>query len=213
MELVTVYSSEIFAILFIAMVMAISPGADFVVVTRSSLTQSRNAGLFATLGIGIALWIHISYSIAGIAVLINSSPVVFTTVKYLGSAYLLWLGWQSLRSSDPLDISGNKQTHGLFHFLKMGFFCNALNPKATLFFISIFTNIVAPDTPLTIQLLYGFIISMMHVVWFSLVSIFITRPGLLRLLTHHKSKIDKFFGILLIVFGLNMGLTDLNINQ
>lgn len=187
--------------------MAVSPGADFVVVTRNSMMQSRNAGLFSTMGIGLALWVHVAYSIAGLAILINSSPIVFTTVRYLGGAYLVWLGWQSLRSSRNINLEGEKESKGLLHYFQMGFLCNLLNPKVTMFFLSIFTQVVDSNTPLVIQLLFGLIISFMHVFWFSLVCIFITKAGMLNILKNHKNKIDNCFGVLLILFGLCMTFT------
>lgn len=184
--------------------MAISPGADFVIVTRNSLTQSRKAGLLSTIGIGIALWIHIGYSIAGLAIVINSSPIVFNIVRYFGAAYLLWLGFQSFFTNNPLNLNSKTESRSNFHYFKMGFLCNALNPKATMFLISIFTQIVDIDTPIIIQLFYGFIISTVHTIWFSLVSVFISRRGILEQLQHHKNAIDKCFGVFLIVFGLNL---------
>jgi RhtB (resistance to homoserine/threonine) family protein len=190
--------------LLIAILMAISPGADFVVVTRNSLTQSRKAGLLSTIGIGIALWIHIGYSIAGLAIVINSSPTVFSIIRYLGATYLLWLGFQSFFNKTPLNINSKTESRSDFHYFKMGFLCNALNPKATMFFISIFTQIVDNETPILIQLLYGFIISIVHTIWFSLVSLFITRPGLLEKLQHHKIAMDRCFGVFLMMFGLNL---------
>jgi threonine/homoserine/homoserine lactone efflux protein len=62
--------------------------------------------------------------------------------------------------------------------LRTGFLTNALNPKTTLFVVSVYTQVVHPDTPLGIQIGYGLFMSFAHVIWFSLVAAFFSKPGL-----------------------------------
>ena len=84
------YSKEIISVGLISVFMAISPGADFVMVTRNSMLHSRLSGLYSSLGVSMGIWIHVVYSIAGLAVIISNSILLFSMIKYLGAAYLIY---------------------------------------------------------------------------------------------------------------------------
>lgn len=193
----------------IAIFMAISPGADFVIVTRNSVFYGRLAGLYSSLGVSLAIWIHVAYSIAGLAIIISNSIVLFTIIKYLGAAYLIYIGWKTFQSKSNTDIEHQIDNKGLSNFsaLKIGFITNALNPKTTIFFLSIFTQIVHPQTPLWVQIIYGAIISLAHLLWFCSVSIFLSQPVLLKKFHAYKNHIEKLVGSLLMGFGVKVAVT------
>lgn len=188
----------------IAIFMAISPGADFVMICRNSIFYNRKVGLYSALGISIAVWIHVAYSIAGLAVIISNSIILFSIIKYCGAAYLIYIGWKTFKSNTSLDIESVSGQINAFSAFKIGFVTNALNPKTTLFFLSIFTQVVDQATPLFIQLLYGGIISLAHLFWFSCVAIFLTHPRLLQAFKNTKHIIEKLVGTVLIAFGIKI---------
>lgn len=200
------YISEIISVMVISIFMDISPGADFIMVTRNSIFHSRSAGLYSALGVGLAIWIHVTYSIAGLALIISNSIVLFSIIKYMGAAYLLYIGWKTFSSNTKLDIDKpvDEKTLSNWSALKIGFITNALNPKTTIFFLSIFTQVVDPATPISLQILYGAIISIAHLVWFSLVALFLSHPVLLKKFNKSKNIIEKIVGSLLIGFGLKI---------
>ncbi|CAG37023.1 LysE family translocator [Desulfotalea psychrophila] len=203
------YLPELISVSVIAVLMAISPGADFVMVTRNSVFYSRSAGIFSALGVSFAIWIHVAYSIAGLALIISKSIVLFSVIKYLGAAYLIYIGWKTLRSKSLIDIDESSTVNVLSQWsaFKVGFVTNALNPKTTIFFLSIFTQVVNPQTPLWMQLIYGLIISLSHLVWFSVVAIFLSQPALLQLFKKSKKNIERVVGGVLIGFGLKVAAT------
>lgn len=200
---------ELISVSLIAIFMAISPGADFVMVTRNSIFHGRSAGLYSSLGVSLAIWIHVAYSIAGLAIIISNSIVLFTIIKYLGAAYLIYIGWKTFKSKPDIDIEQHLYNESLSSFsaFKIGFITNALNPKTTIFFLSIFTQVVNPQTPLWLQISYGVIISLAHLLWFSAVSIFLSQPVLLKKFHLYQHHIEKVVGTLLIAFGLKVALT------
>ncbi|WP_051090293.1 LysE family transporter [Psychromonas ossibalaenae] len=206
----TPYFAEILSVAVIAVFMAVSPGADFIMVTRNSIFYSRSAGLYSALGVSLAIWIHVAYSIAGMAVIISNSIVLFSIIKYLGAAYLIYIGWKTFRSSSKTEID-QPQEHAKqltnWSAFKVGFITNALNPKTTIFFLSLFTQVVNPQTPLFLQIFYGAIISCAHLLWFSSVSVFLSQPALLNKFNQYKGKIEKVIGTLLIGFGLKVAAT------
>ena len=69
------YVEELLSVAVIAIFMSISPGADFVMVTRNSIFYGRSAGLYSSLGVSLAIWIHVAYSIAGLAIIISNSVI------------------------------------------------------------------------------------------------------------------------------------------
>ncbi|GHA20331.1 lysine transporter LysE [Arenicella chitinivorans] len=202
---------ELISVSIVAVFMAISPGADFVMVTRNSVFFGRTSGLYSSLGISLAIWIHVAYSIAGLALIISQSIVLFSLLKYLGAAYLIYIGWKTFRSSSTLEVELEADHAALSNLaaFKIGFITNALNPKTTIFFLSIFTQVVNPHTPIWVQMIYGGIISLCHLVWFSCVSIFLSQPALLKRFHDWKSAIEKVIGGLLIGLGVRVATTDL----
>lgn len=203
------YIPELISVSLIAIFMSISPGADFVMVTRNSIFYGRSAGLYSSLGVGLAVWVHVVYSIAGLALIISKSVILFSIVKYLGAAYLIYIGWKTFRSSADINIEQQGSIKSLSNFsaFKVGFISNVLNVKTTIFFLSIFTQVVNPETPLWIQIIYGAIISLAHILWFSAVAIFLSHPVLLRKFQQGKYYIEKVVGGLLVGFGLKVAIT------
>ncbi|GLS92063.1 lysine transporter LysE [Psychromonas marina] len=206
---VITYLPEIISVTVIAIFMSISPGADFVMVTKNSLFHDRKAGLYSALGISLAIWMHVTYSIAGLAIVIANSPLLFSLIKYLGGAYLVYMGWKTFQSGSDIRIEqgDDKPTLSNFSAFKTGVITNALNPKTTIFFLSIFTQVITPDTPILIQLLYGAIISIAHLLWFSLVAICVTHPLSLTLFNRYKVTIERVIGVVLIGFGLKVAFS------
>jgi len=202
------YQTKIVTLTAVALMMAISPGADFLLVTRNSLTYSRNRGLCTTLGITLGTWVHIFYCIAGLAIIINTSPVLFSLIRYLGAFYLIFIGVSSVKSKSLL--SNEQQDSSVFitpnKAFVSGFICNALNPKTTLFFLGIFTQLVTIETPVMMQFIYGFIISLSHLLWFSLLCYLLTQKMLLVKVKKYQTVINRFMGITLIILGLKMSL-------
>jgi len=205
-------SQELIAVFIIATVMSISPGSDFVMVVRNTLGFGRTAGLYSSLGIACAIWLHVLYSIAGLALIISKSVFLFSLLKYLGAAYLIYIGWKSFNSNSNLVINNEEGTNTLSNAMafKIGFITNTLNPKTTLFFLSIFTQIVSVETSLSMQIIYGSIISFMHLSWFSGCAVFLSHPALLRRFNMYKDKIDKLVGIVLISFGAKVAMSNSN---
>ncbi len=121
----------------VGLLAAMSPGPDFAVVTKNSLFGSRRAGLFTAIGVGLGIFLHVAYSLVGIGLIISQSIALFSIIKYIGAAYLFYLGYQLLRAKRAEDgvIETNVgATTSPWRALREGFLTNAFNPKATLFF-------------------------------------------------------------------------------
>jgi RhtB (resistance to homoserine/threonine) family protein len=202
------YLSEFIAVLSITVLTIITPGPDFFIVVRNSLTYNKRSGIFTTLGVSAAVWIHILYTLAGIGLILSKSIILFTIVKYLGAGYLMYLGWQCLKSK-PLDSEQYIMKEKIisdYSSFKMGFINNALNPKATLFFLSLFTQVVGVGTPMSIQVIYGATVSISCLIWFSLVAVFLNQRKVRRTFESIQHYFEKVMGIVLITFGIKVAL-------
>jgi RhtB (resistance to homoserine/threonine) family protein len=205
------YLPQILAVISIAIFMAISPGTDFVMITRNTLLYGRKSGIYSALGISVAIWLHVAYCIAGLAVIISSSIVLFSIIKYLAAIYLIYIGIKSFKSNKNVDfqVPNEKIEISNLKSFQIGFFANALNPKTTIFFLSIFTQFVSVDTPIFVQIIFGVIISLAHLLWFSILAMFLSHPVLLRKFENYKSKIEKVIGSILIALGLKVATSSI----
>lgn len=202
--------AEWFAVISITILATISPGPDFALVSRNALAQSRKQGIFTALGIGAGVLVHITYTLIAIDLIVVHLPKLFQLLKLLGAAYLLWLGIKMIKESKSL-ISPHDEKPKLERAdsFQTGFLTNALNPKTSIFIVSLFVQIVDATTPTITKLAYGGFISLSHIIWFSIVAIFFGAPILQNRLFAVRHWIDRVFGMLLIVFGLGLAFADL----
>ena len=202
-ELITVATITILAV--------ISPGADFAMVTRNSMVLSRRAGVLTATGIALGVLIHVAYSMAGIGLLISRSILLFSLIKFAGAAYLIYLGITMMRAkkADPSEAQAESAALSDFDALKTGFFTNALNPKTTLFVVSLFTQVISPQTPLVVQLGYGAFMSLAHLVWFVLVACAFSSDVARRVVASSRHLVERGIGAVLVALGLSLALVSI----
>lgn len=198
---------EFFSISLLILLAAISPGPDFAVVTKNSLLYSRKAGLYTALGVSVSLIIHAIYCILGLALIISQSLLAFSIIKYLGAAYLIYIGIKGLSAKREAvlleDKRSNKSLRPLSAFYQ-GLLCNLLNPKAIMFLLAFFTLIVKPGHSLWIEMGYGFEIAVIHMIWFSSLSMMMTLQAVQENLNRIQFYIVKAMGALLVAFGVRI---------
>ncbi len=139
----------------------LSPGPDFFLIIKNAARYQRSAALMTAMGVISAVALHMSYCVAGLAVLITTTPWLFNILKYAGAAYLIWIGIKSLMPNKGQQIDLNHTQHEVVTFKKafmQGFLCNVLNPKATLFFLAVFTQVLSVDSTFGEKLWIAFII-------------------------------------------------------
>ncbi|MGW5477593.1 LysE family translocator [Streptomyces sp. NPDC004008] len=183
--------TQLIAFTGVAAGMVAMPGADFTVVVRNALI-SRRAGVVCALGIAGGLLIHTTLAVAGVATVLVAVPGLFRTLQLLGGGYVLHLGartlWGLRRSPThaPL-VAGPTPGHDALPVardvprgrpLRQGFVTNALNPKASLTFLSLLPQFVpagSPEMPRTLVL--ALIVLAVSLVWFPAVALLVDRFG------------------------------------
>lgn len=194
-----------------------SPGPDFAIVLKQSVAHGRRVALWTAIGVGAAILLHVGYSLLGLGLLIRGSELWFGLVKYTGAAYIAWIGVQSLRARprDPrAAVAGPEASmtemsaHAGRGAFATGFLTNALNPKATLFFISLFAMLVHPATPKLVQAAYGAWMSVATTAWFSLVAVLFTQRTVRERFLRYGHWIDRALGVIFLGFAVSLVLAE-----
>lgn len=188
-----------------------SPGPDFIMAIRNSLTYSRRTGIYTALGFAGGIAVHISYCLAGLGLIISQSILLFSIFKYAGAAYLLYIGVKSLFSKKAvIDVSDAEQAGAAkedltpWQAIKSGFLTNVLNPKATLFMLSMFTVVMPADAPAAALVGSGIVAIVSTALWFSLVAIFFTQKHVRKVFDRFQGFFNKTFGALLVLLGIKV---------
>ncbi|NEQ26008.1 MAG: LysE family transporter, partial [Microcoleus sp. SIO2G3] len=93
--------NEWLTVFSVALLVIIGPGPNFVMTVRNSLSHSRRAGVLTALGLALGDLIHVGFWLIGLGVLISRSILLFNTLKWLGAAYLIYIGIQAFRARPP----------------------------------------------------------------------------------------------------------------
>ncbi len=198
--------AQFFTIGMLMLFSAMLPGPDFALVTKNTILHSRRSGIFTSIGIGAAILVHITYCSLGLAIVISNSILLFNVIKYIGASYLIYLGITSLLSKQnkPLISENRVRATEISNFVsfRQGFLCNLLNPKATLFFLALFTVIINPETPAIGLVIYAIEMFIIIVGWFCSLTLILSHPRVAHLLEKAEKYIAKILGVFLIGFGV-----------
>ncbi len=204
---------EFMTVALVHLLAVASPGPDFAVVVRESVAQGRRAGSWTALGVGCGIFVHVAYSLLGIGLIVSQSIVLFNLFKWLAAAYLVYLGWRALRarpmSLEPVDAANAPVARTAWRAFVIGFVTNGLNPKATLFFLSLFTVVISPDTPLLVQAGYGVYLAGATALWFLLVAWLFSRGRVRAGFARMGHWFDRLTGAVLIGLGARLALSEI----
>ena len=208
-EYVQHYWVEFLTIASVHLLAVASPGPDFAIVLKHSVSFGRRAAIITSIGVGVGILIHVAYSLLGIGILIKTTPVLFQIFSYVAGAYLLYLGWGAIRSPAPqsqnnLDVVKVQQRISDNKAFMVGFLTNGLNPKATLFFLSVFAVAVSPNTPDVIKLAYGLYLAVATGIWFCVLSLFLSSKKVTQFIGKKGYWFDRVMGVVLILLAIKL---------
>lgn len=199
--------NEIIAIAIITLLAVISPGADFALVSRNSYLYGRKQGIYTAYGIACAVWVHICYSVLGLSFLKHYIPNLLHIIQYIGALYLMYIGYKIFTHQQISDHATHTLLHPRQAFIQ-GFLGNSLNPKTTLFVMSIFAQLLRGNHGLTHLIGYGIFISASHLLWFLLISLFCSTPVIRNKILRKQVSINRVIGTVLATLGLCLFLTN-----
>jgi threonine/homoserine/homoserine lactone efflux protein len=149
-------SAHLIAFAIAATTVALIPGPGMLYVLARSLGGGRDEGLRSTAGTGVGGLVHVAAAAAGLSAIIATSATAFTVVKYLGAAYLIWLGARALlsRSHEAPSLAAGRTAPAASNALRQGVLTEVLNPKTALFFLTFLPHFCQPEHgPLAVQVL------------------------------------------------------------
>ena len=201
------------AFLLVATLLAVTPGADTLLVARNVLGRGRTAGLATIAGIAAGCFVHATLSAVGVSLILVRSAEAFHALKWGGAAYLIFLGIQSIRGwwrtdqTAPAAAIADREPTGarrLRSFLE-GLLTNVLNPKVGLFYLAFLPQFIRPDDPVfTRSLLLGGLHIGIGVVWLTLLSLSLVRIRPLVESRLWRARLEGASGAVLIALGVRL---------
>ena len=207
------YSLAHWATFFTAAVLLnLSPGPDMAFILGQTAKRGLPSGFSAMFGIWTGAFIHVMFAALGLSAILATSAVAFSAVKWIGAAYLIWLGIQALRSKGTnISVNGQASPKSLMKIFKQGVLIAVLNPKVAVFFLAFLPQFVeAGAGPVSAQLfLHGSLIIV--------VAAFVEPPlilvggkltGYLNNNTQVSRWMDRGLGALFIGLGIKLATSD-----
>ncbi len=187
-----------------------SPGPDMLLLMRNAATAGRPAALATVLGICSGLSVHITVSVVGLGAVLAQNLFVFQGFLLGACAYLGYLGCKSLlagedESAAAGDVDQGVQRHkSAFTAYREGLWTNLLNAKAALFFLSLFSLVIGPETGAATKAGYGVMLVVQAAVLWALFVLGLQTEFLQKHMRRSRAALDRLFGLLLIVVALKI---------
>ena len=217
-------TTTLLALLVVWIAAIISPGPDLVQIIRLG-SRSRSDGIWAAVGIMVGNTIWICASLLGLSVLISTTPAVLWLLQLIGGVYLIWMGIGAVRSwwgqrftarqagravervmvgTDPdgVGVPGVAGALGPRRALRTGIATNLSNPKAVLFFGSVFAQFITPDMGLGWSVFIAIFLILTGVAWF--VGFAVVVRSFAARITRNAAVIDLLTGVIFMALGMFM---------
>jgi RhtB (resistance to homoserine/threonine) family protein len=207
-------STNLLTVTVIGLLAVMSPGPDFIIVTRNSLLYSKRVGLCTAVGIALGSIWWVVASLLGISLVISKTVFLFNALKWVGAAYLIYLGTKSFAARKQTSTLTNEErprpNMTSCTAFKLGLLTNLLNPKAALFFISLFSIVITPKTPIILRTAYGLEISLIALLWFSLLATVLSGSRIKGFFERISLWLERVTGAILIGLGIKLALSRLS---
>ncbi|MCS6119358.1 LysE family transporter [Shewanella baltica] len=208
----------------------ISPGPDFAIMVKIATQQSRSTAIAAAVGISIAILAHTILSLTGVSLLIKSSHTLYLLVQIVGASYLAWMGFGALRAGlailakrkasastnagtnvDALsaDVEGTTSIAGGLGGAmsqKQGFltglYTNLLNPKALVFFLTLFSALITPSVTTSTKIASAVLLLSLSLAWFGFLAVMLSKAQVQLKLQRLTPIIDAIIGVIFMSVAL-----------
>ncbi|WP_199449717.1 LysE family translocator [Vibrio harveyi] len=192
--------------------LAIIPGPNALLILFTALTQSRRFAIANILGVALGFMIHAFVSAKGLSLLLSQSALAFNILKWMGVAYLVWLGINNLKSGlkladQKLKLDRKVEEQTLKQAFVKGLLTNLLNPKIVLFYLSIFPQFVQPEHILEQSMILGALQAGIVASWYLFVIFFATKLKVLLTSSKTSKWLNYVSGALFISFGVGLANT------
>jgi RhtB (resistance to homoserine/threonine) family protein len=192
----------------------VSPGPNYAVTLKYSLLHSRRAGIWSAVGVAGGNLVHVVLSLLGLAVIVSRSVLLLSTLKWVGAAYLIYLGLRSLKAgtyeaAGPAQTGGTDESggKGAARVLRSSFLVSTLNPKVTLFYLVLFTQVVEPGTPATARVVFGLSAVALSFGWYALVALLVSHGAIKDRFRAVAHWVEQATGAVLVALGIKLAFS------
>lgn len=192
-------------VLTLGILVVLSPGPNWAVTIKNGI-YSKRTGFATVFGMGAGTLIHITYCLIGIGVIVSQSILLFNLIKWAGAIYLIYIGVKSLFSKKNKKewIAVGKKELNVWAAFYHGFLTDLLNPKATLFYLALFTQVIHSGTPILIQFIYGITVLAIELIWYSLMVFFLNHHRIRKGFMSVSHWVERMTGAILIGLGIRL---------
>lgn len=202
--MLTDYYSILLSLFVVWTLLLLTPGPDFILMLRNTLSYGYRAGLITGIGITLAISMHVLIAISGIYALSKDSTI-YTIVQISGAIYLIYLGVSALlKKKIETYLKNTKHIDSVkrkYEYLKQGFFCNIFNPKAPILMFGIFSQLIPYSATLMQKIFFSLEIIVINLVIWSLFSKFISSSIIEEKLNKYTNSVSFVSNIVLICLG------------
>ena len=191
------------SLISICLLGAMSPGPSLAVVLKSTLEGGHGKGYTSAIAHGIGVALYGLLTVTGLAVLITRSPTLFLGIQLLGAAYLIYLGIKALRSKGHTDSQTTSSPSGRNAAIE-GFLVAFLNPKLAVFMLALFSQFLQPGFGFQEKSIMVATVGITDACWYALIVTLVSRKTFLEKLQRSAQRIDRVFGVILILLALTV---------
>ncbi|QCJ48189.1 LysE family translocator [Haloprofundus sp. MHR1] len=200
--------STVLAFISVAIALIVSPGPDSIYTLTRSISDGRTAGVTAALGSSTGSIVHTAAAVLGLSAILQTSALAFTVVKFVGAAYLVYLGVQAFRSSEEFEITPDSTSYTPSESFRSALLINVLNPKVAVFFLAFLPQFVQPGSSSALQIFsLGVLFASLGFVYQAILAVFSARAR--RVITERefvKTVLRVASGSVLVGFGVKLAL-------
>jgi threonine efflux protein len=189
----------------------VSPGPNFLVISRTALAHSRRAALWVTAGVTLGAFTIIASGFLGASAVFTQSERVFNAARLAGAAYLIFLGLKALfglvrhrTTADGPPVVVDAPTS--IAAFRLGLLTIASNAKAFVYFLVFFTAVVAPDDPIVARVTLVVLMPSITFGWYALIATAFANDRMRDLYTRARTPIEVLFGVLLVGLGVEIAV-------
>ena len=199
------------AFIIAGLIMNLTPGADTMYILGRSISQGKKAGILSALGISTGAIFHIIFATLGLSIILAKSATAFEIVKYLGAAYLIFLGLKTIfkKADGKFELSNETKVVNYRKIYFSGILTNILNPKVALFFLAFLPQFIDPNYVQSSLpfLILGITFLLTGTIWCLILALFASKLSE-RIRKNYKIKkwLDKITGGIFIALGIQLAL-------
>ena len=175
-------------------------------VVRQCFRYGKKSAVWTSLGISVGILVHVSLSLIGLGLLLTYQPSILNGLKILAALYIFYLGILSIFNKSILHLDEKEKSSTALYFRSFlsGLITNILNPKAFLFFITVFTLVINPSTSQILQGIYGLYMSLATFLWFTMISIIFTNQSMTSKYVDFLPWIERIMGFILVIISIQI---------